>query len=114
MPKFLEQTVWGLFYSERNYLLRISIFWDITPCPWKVSRHFGGTCALHLQVRRISQARNQREACNRALLATCFTPPNTSVDFQRATGRYIPEDRTLHNHRSENLRAYELFIIAFR
>jgi hypothetical protein len=27
----------------------------------------------------------------------------TSVDFQRTTWRYIPEDRTLHNHRSEDL-----------
>jgi hypothetical protein len=32
------------------------------PCsPLKVSRRFGGTCYLHLQNRRISQARNQRE-----------------------------------------------------
>jgi hypothetical protein len=27
----------------------------------------------------------------------------TSVDFQRITRRYIPEDNTLHNHRCENL-----------
>jgi hypothetical protein len=27
----------------------------------------------------------------------------TSVAFQRATGRYIPEDCTLHNHHCENL-----------
>jgi hypothetical protein len=27
----------------------------------------------------------------------------TSVDFQRTTRRYIPEDGTLHNHRCENL-----------
>jgi hypothetical protein len=30
----------------------------------------------------------------------------TSVDFQRATLRYIPEDGTLHNHRYENLKSY--------
>jgi hypothetical protein len=30
-----------------------------------------------------------------------------SVDFQRTTWRYIPEDRTLHNHRCENLKSYE-------
>jgi hypothetical protein len=28
----------------------------------------------------------------------------TSVDIQRTTWRYIPEDSTLHNHRCENLR----------
>jgi hypothetical protein len=32
--------------------------------------------------------------------------PETSVDFQRATRRYIAEDRTLHNHRSDNLKSY--------
>jgi hypothetical protein len=29
-----------------------------------------------------------------------------STDFQRTTRRYIPEDRTLHNHRYENLKSY--------
>jgi hypothetical protein len=28
----------------------------------------------------------------------------TSVDNQRSTRRYIPEDGTLHNHRCENLK----------
>jgi hypothetical protein len=31
----------------------------------------------------------------------------TSVDFQRTKWRYIPEDRNLHNHRSENLKPYK-------
>jgi hypothetical protein len=30
----------------------------------------------------------------------------TSVDFQRTTRRNIPEDRTLQNHRCENLNSY--------
>jgi hypothetical protein len=30
----------------------------------------------------------------------------TSVDFQRTTRRYIPEDSTLHNNRCENLTFY--------
>jgi hypothetical protein len=36
----------------------------------------------------------------------------TSADFQRTVRRYIPEDRTLHNHRCENLRPYN-YVIAF-
>jgi hypothetical protein len=32
----------------------------------------------------------------------------TSVDFQRTTRRYIPEDSTLHNHRCENLTSYNI------
>jgi hypothetical protein len=29
-----------------------------------------------------------------------------SIDFQLTTWRYIPEDRTLHNHRCENLKSH--------
>jgi hypothetical protein len=36
--------------------------------------------------------------------ATCSC--ETSVDFQRTTLRYIPEDRTLYNHCCENLKFY--------
>jgi hypothetical protein len=36
--------------------------------------------------------------------ATCTY--ETTVDFQRTTRPYIPEDRTLHNHRCENLKPY--------
>jgi hypothetical protein len=34
----------------------------------------------------------------------------TSVDFQQTTLRYIPEDRTLYNHRWENLKRYFYFL----
>jgi hypothetical protein len=44
-------------------VMKSSIFWDITPCsPLKVNWRFGGTCRLHLQGRKISRARNQRES----------------------------------------------------
>jgi hypothetical protein len=52
---------------------------------WAVSRRFGGTCRFILKCRRISQARNQPES-----------------RWQAKT--YIPEGRTFHNHRCENLR----------
>jgi hypothetical protein len=35
-----------------------------------------------------------------------------SVDFQRATRRYIPEDRNLHNHRRENLKIHTAMNVA--
>jgi hypothetical protein len=35
-------------------------------------------------------------------------PPEVQVDFQRATERYIPEDRTLYNYRCENLKSYKM------
>jgi hypothetical protein len=35
------------------------------------------------------------------------------VDFQRTTRRYISEDtRTLHNHRCDNLKSYNLFSVS--
>jgi hypothetical protein len=34
----------------------------------------------------------------------------TLVDIQRTTRRYVPEDRTLHNHRSENLISYKALL----
>jgi hypothetical protein len=44
-------------------VMKCSIFWDITPCcTLKVNRHFGRTCRLHLQCRRISQLRSKYEA----------------------------------------------------
>jgi hypothetical protein len=40
------------------------------------------------------------------MMATYST--ETSVDFQRNTRPYIPEDRTLHNYRCEYLKSYFL------
>jgi hypothetical protein len=37
----------------------------------------------------------------------------TTVEFQRTTRRYIPEDSTLHNHRCENLKSNIYKFIAF-
>jgi hypothetical protein len=109
--------------SNNNYAcIKSSIFRDITArSPLKVNERFGGTCRLHNQGRRISQTRNQYEAgINQkfAVLATCFMlvsspmkvearcSSEASVYFQRTICRYIPEDRTLHNHRCENLKSY--------
>jgi hypothetical protein len=35
----------------------------------------------------------------------------TSVHFQRATRRYIPEGRPRYKHRSENLKSYTILIL---
>jgi hypothetical protein len=37
----------------------------------------------------------------------------TSVEFKRTTQCYIPEDITLHNHRSEYLNSYEYSVSRF-
>jgi hypothetical protein len=57
--------------------MKISIFWDITPCsPLKVNRRFGRTYRLHLQDRSISQVRNQRHLC-----CGDSTSPDSIVDL---------------------------------
>jgi hypothetical protein len=38
--------------------------------------------------------------------------PGTSVGFQRPTRHYIPVDRTLHHHRCENLKSYNMKYIS--
>jgi hypothetical protein len=44
-------------------VMRSSIFWHITICsPLKAHRRFRGICLVHLQDRRIGQARNQHKA----------------------------------------------------
>jgi hypothetical protein len=50
-------------------VMKSSVFWDITPCgPLKVNRRLGGTCRLHHQGRRISQAIKQSEATGKQSL----------------------------------------------
>jgi hypothetical protein len=40
-------------------IMKSSIFWNVTACrPLKVNWHSGGTCHLHLQGQRMSQASN--------------------------------------------------------
>jgi hypothetical protein len=107
--------------------MKSSIFWDITPCSQlKVNRRFGETWRLHLQCQRIRRKRNQREnlfclppefrlvSCSdysSTLKMEAVCSSETSVDFQRTTRRYIPQDRTLHNHRCENLKSYTVIFI---
>jgi hypothetical protein len=55
-------TIWGSHSAGHEEFY----FWDITRCsPFKVKSCFGGTRRLHLRGRRVSQARNQREACSK-------------------------------------------------
>jgi hypothetical protein len=62
--------------------MKSSVFWDIMPySQWKVNRRFAATCRLHLQGRRIGQAKNQGENRWQAeqagfLLGLFFGPEN--------------------------------------
>jgi hypothetical protein len=111
------------------------IFWFVTPCTWEaVHRSFGGTYDLHLQDRRISEARNQQEADTKArftLLAACFLlvsfltyssilkipatrPSDKSADCYLTPRRYKPEDCAFHSHRCESFISNIRWILDFR
>jgi hypothetical protein len=100
-PLFIHVKSWQSFLNKHMEP------WDITPCsPLKVNRRFGGTYRLHLQGRchLISRWFLARLILRPCRWRRCSSV--TSVHFQRATWRYIPEDSTFHNHRSENLKSY--------
>jgi hypothetical protein len=81
----------------------------------KINRRFWGTCHIHFQSRRISQDRNQHEegSKQRNPLAESLglwrkiKGSETSVDLQRNTRRYVPEDKTLHSHGCKNPKSCE-------
>jgi hypothetical protein len=58
------------------------VFWALTPCSlFKVKRSFGGTCRLHLQSGRISQARNQHEASSKQPATTVICRYSATQEF---------------------------------
>jgi hypothetical protein len=67
------------------------IFWDIAQCgPLKVSKGFGGTYRMYLQVRRVSQARKTHEARNKQRV-DCFVLVSSFAYFLSWRWRqYIP------------------------
>jgi hypothetical protein len=112
IPKYILSEPWETYDYVGFEVLTVvvvksTIFWVIALCtPLKVNRRFGGTYRLHLQGGRISQARNHLCFPPAFILVSCFAyfstlkmeatcASETSVDFQRTTRRYIPEDSTL-------------------
>jgi hypothetical protein len=79
-----KQHHWNL---TLDYILA-STLWQLAACFMLVSRL---TYSLTLKIE-----------------ATCSS--KTSVDFWWTTWRYTPEDRTLHNHRCENIKSYKEFL----
>jgi hypothetical protein len=83
-------------YSE-NKETKNPIFWARAPCsPVKLNQLVPETSCLHLQCRRVNQERNQHEASSAM-----------SDDFHQTARHFVPEDRTLRNHRCGNLKSYK-------
>jgi hypothetical protein len=89
-----------------------SVFWDMTL--WsllKVIQCFRGTCHLHLQGWRISQARRQHESRCVAYFSTLKMEATCSsemlVVFQQAMWCYIP----IHDSCCENLKSRKRVVV---
>jgi hypothetical protein len=122
MLQWLEEVAWGrgswVLNLCTNVQLKSIIFLDITPCsPLKLNKSFGRTYHLHLQDRRLNRAKYQLFLLPAFTLVSCSAysstlkmelifSSETSVDFQRTTRHYIPENNTLYNHCCEHLKSY--------
>jgi hypothetical protein len=75
------------------------IFLDTTPCsPLKTNQCFGGTCPLHLEGRRINQARNRHEAGSKQRWSR-QVPPKRRLNFNgphRVISQHIELFQALH------------------
>jgi hypothetical protein len=106
LNKYFSWKWWPIHYSGFEILtpvvMKRSAYWDITPCsPLKVIRRLRnmvGTCRLHLQGRRIRQARNQHEAGSKQSPAEATCSSETSTDFLRPTWRYITKRQNFFRH----------------
>jgi hypothetical protein len=97
-------------------VMRSTIFWDITVCsPLSVNRRFGGNILPPSSGSKNKPSKEPawEQVTSRSLLSRCFltrlilrprrwwrnVPSETSVDTQRTTHRYIPEDSTLQQNK---------------
>jgi hypothetical protein len=64
----------------------------------------GYNAVYSVEIKLIFQRNMSPLASGSTLKMEAKCSSETSVDFQRNILRYIPDDRTLHNHRCENLK----------
>jgi hypothetical protein len=88
-------------------VVKSTIFWDITPrSPLSVNWRFWGTYSLQLHGWKYKLSK--KPARKQVPPAICSS--ETSVDTQRTTWRYIPEDGTLQvPHGCRNWHTWEIF-----
>jgi hypothetical protein len=88
----------GGYKKTDQQVMKSTIFWDITPfSPSSFNRRFGGTYRLHLQVCHLLSRWFLAQRIFSTLKMEAICSSAASVDTQRTTQRYIPEDSTFHN-----------------
>jgi hypothetical protein len=105
------------------------MFWDfcilcyITPCsPLNVNRYSEEylasemsvdiqvtTCVISQKISLHERRCDNLKSYSSTLKMKATFSSETSVVFQGTTRRYIPEDRSFHNYRSENLISYYIY-----
>jgi hypothetical protein len=94
-----------------NYTKKNTIFWDVAPCSYCVSRRFEGTYRLHLQGRLQSPANAVSLADFSTLKMEVISSSETSFHTITTitTQRHIPGNGLLYSHRCENFKPYKLY-----
>jgi hypothetical protein len=82
---------WSSYWNVQKQDLKSSTFRKNMSPPWRISFTLD-FCLAYSSIQKME----------------AISSSETSVDFQRTTRRYIPEDRILHNHRCENFKSYIL------
>jgi hypothetical protein len=115
-------------FSVSSCNILLGTYWHLICIPFLTLLLWYSTEVKQASITVYCNIQHQPTASN-ALLATCFMllscsayfltlkmeaicSSEKSVHFQWTTRRYIPEDRTLHNHCCENLKSY-IFLFIF-
>jgi hypothetical protein len=108
---FLVYVVWERSVAVKN---RSQEFDEFTYRPWTRKSGIWNICLSICMC--VSLASERLDGfCSNSIFKSLFIAglcSETSVDFQRTTRRYIPEDRTLHNHRCDKTRSFKHDIFA--
>jgi hypothetical protein len=91
----------GAFYVLITVVMKSPISWAITPCnSLKFNRCFVRICRLHLQGRRISQARNRRESRKKSYSKMqAKYSSETLVDFSKKYKAFVTRKTQLFRNR---------------
>jgi hypothetical protein len=108
----MEYPYWCLYYTgdliESVMLMKSTTFWIVMLCTCNSKRalRFEGIRLLHFELGLLPASADFLTYSSTLRMKAIYSS-ETSVDIHMTTLCYISEDRTLHNHRYENLQFNE-------